>query len=55
MLLLRTLLLSLPQGRAPYLSEEQQRIARVFNAVGIAPPKFDHYEYAVASDRLQSH
>ena len=37
------------KGERPISPEEQQRIARVFNAVGIGTkPKFDHYEYAVA-------
>jgi hypothetical protein len=37
------------KGERPISPEEQQRIARVFNAVGISTkPKFDRYEYAVA-------
>ena len=37
------------KGERPISPEEQQRIARVFNAVGIGTkPKFDHYEYMVA-------
>ena len=37
------------KGERPISPEEQQRIARVFKAVGIGTkPKFDHYEYAVA-------
>lgn len=37
------------KGERPISPEEQQRIARVFKAIGIGTkPKFDHYEYAVA-------
>ena len=37
------------KGERPISPEEQQRIARVFKAVGISTkPKFDRYEYAVA-------
>lgn len=37
------------KGERPISPEEQQRIARVFKAVGIGTkPKFDRYEYALA-------